>query len=99
MTTQIQFVNMPESDYVRSVVEKKMEKLGKKYSWINSARVSIRQQKTSTNKDKICEIDLSVPGPKLFVKAQEEGFEQAVGAAFLNLESVLKKRKAKMYSH
>ena len=44
MTINIQYVQMATSESMNAYVEKKLEKLGKKYEWIISAEVHFEKQ-------------------------------------------------------
>ena len=43
--------------------------------------------------DKICEIELSLPGPRVFASSKENNYELAVKNTISDLEIQLKKRK------
>ncbi len=99
MTSQIQFLHMKNHEWMETFVEEKLQKLEKKYSWITHAKLFFKVENTPPPNNNICEIELSVPGPKLFVKASAETFELSVNKAVDELNKLLKKRKAKMYRH
>ncbi|MFC4689927.1 HPF/RaiA family ribosome-associated protein [Dokdonia genika] len=96
MKTQTQFVQMAHSPTMQAYVEKKLEKLYSKYDWIIRADVVFRQENDPKGKGKICSMELSVPGPKLFASASEATYELAAGKAIDNLKIQLEKRKASM---
>ncbi|MCB0521157.1 MAG: ribosome-associated translation inhibitor RaiA [Lewinellaceae bacterium] len=98
MTSQIQFVNMKNSDRLEIFILDKLEKLEKKYTWIINAKVYLKLEPfKDTVKDKVCEIDLSVPGPNIFNKTYGESFEAAIAEGFGDMEKLLRKHKDKMY--
>ena len=98
MTSQIQFVNMKNNDRLEISILDKLEKLEQKFEWIINARVYLKEEKfKDTIKDKLCEIDLSVPGPNIFTKSYNESYEAAIADAFMELEIQLRKHKDKMY--
>ena len=78
---------------------KKLNKLFKKYDWIITANVFFKHEKGSIGKGKICEIRLSVPGPRIFASSDEESFEKATDETIKDLKRQLKTRKGEMYPH
>lgn len=98
MTNQIQFVGMKHDDRLETSILEKLEKLEKKYEWIINARVFLKiEQSKDSIKDKVCEIELSVPGPNIFNKTSGEHFEAAIAEGFSDMEMLLRKFKGKMY--
>lgn len=99
MTSQIQFVNMKNSDRLEILILEKLEKVERKYEWIINAKVFLKLEPFKDNaiKDKVCEIELSVPGPNIFNKTYAESFEAAIAEGFSDLEKLLRKHKDKMY--
>ncbi len=98
MTSQIQFVHIKNHEWMEAFVEDKLQKLSDKYAWITHANVYFKIEKSAVDNN-ICEIELSVPGPKIFAKASTDGFEASVNKTIAELDRLLKKRKAKMYRH
>jgi ribosomal subunit interface protein len=99
MKTSVQFVNLDKSPYVEELLMKKLNKLFKKYDWIIMAHVFFKLEKGSVGKGKICEIRLSVPGPRIFAVSDEESFEKATDETINDLERQLKTRKGEMKPH
>lgn len=100
MKTNIQFVQMDTNINVEELLVKKLQKISKKYDWIVSADVFyIAEKDTNNAKGKICEIRLSVPGPRIFASSNEDSFEKATDKTVRDIEVLLKKRKATMKSH
>lgn len=98
MTNQIQFVNMSTHEPLEALALEKLQKLESKFEWIISARIIFKIEKsTDSQKDKVFEIDLSVPGPNIFSKTYGENFEAAIAEGFNDTEKLLKKHKDKMY--
>ena len=81
------------------MVTDKLENLGQKFDWIIGADVFFKEEKDTYGKGKICDIRLSLPGPRIFASSDEEGFEESVAETIRDLEIQLKKRKAEMQSH
>jgi putative sigma-54 modulation protein len=94
MTISIQYVKMPTSEALTAFTEKRLNKLAAKYSWLISANVyfKLEKEKDALGK-KICEIELSLPGPKIFASSKEDNFEVAVKETLNDLSRQLKKRK------
>jgi|SRR5210317_416550 len=99
MKTTVQFVNMDSSPSVEQLLLKKLNKLYKKYDWILKANVFFKLEKGSVGKGKICEIRLSVPGPRIFAISDEDSFEMATDETIKDLKRQLKTRKGKMNPH
>ncbi len=99
MTINIQYVKMPTSEAMNDYVEKRLQKIAEKYDWIIRAEVSFKMENNVYGKGNICEIELSLPGPKLFASTKDASFEAAAKETILDLERQLKKRKAKMTTH
>jgi len=94
MTVNIQFVKMPTSDAMHAYTMKKLEKISKKYDWLIKADVYFKLENDPSEKGKICEIELSLPGPKIFATSNEKNFEMALKETISDLNKQLKKRKA-----
>jgi putative sigma-54 modulation protein len=76
-------------------IAKKLFKISKKYKWITRTNVFFKMENGPTQKGHICEVELSLPGPKIFATSNENNFEMAVKETLNNVEVQLKKRKAK----
>ena len=99
MTINIQYVQMPTSESMSAIVTNKLRKLEKKFEWIISADVYFKLENDPKGKGKICEIQLSAPGPRLFAKTGEDNFEKAAAATIKELEGQLRKRKEVFNKH
>lgn len=99
MTINIQYVKMPISEALDKYVEKKLQKLAEKYEWLIRAEVIFKMENNVYGKGNICEMDLSLPGPKIFASSKEATFEAAAKETISDLEKQLKKRKAKLTTH
>lgn len=96
MEVNVQFVKMPTSEYMESFVLKELEKIEKKYEWLIKAEVFYKLENDPTGKGKICEIQVSLPGPRIFASSNEESFEAATDETIKDLDRQLKKRKSEM---
>ncbi|MCK5442052.1 MAG: ribosome-associated translation inhibitor RaiA [Maribacter sp.] len=99
MTIDIQYVQMATSEAMDSLLTTKLNKLAKKYDWIIRAQVRFKQENDPTGKGKICEMELSAPGPRIFAQSNEDDFEKAAAQTIKDLEKQLSKRKAIMNKH
>lgn len=92
MTINIQFVKIPTSEALSAYTTDKLQKMAKKYSWLISADVFFKLEGDHTGK-KICDMELSLPGPKIFASSKEDNFELAVKETISDLDRQLRKRK------
>lgn len=99
MEVNIQFIKMQTSETMEAFATKKLNKLAKHYDWVIKADVSYKLENDPRNKGRICEIQLSAPGPRLFAKSTADNFEVATDETIKDLEKQLKKRKADMRPH
>lgn len=95
----IQFVKMPTSEHMDAFAIKKLDKLAKKFDWIIKANVFYKLEKDPKGKGKICNIELSLPGPRINASSNKEGFEFATDETIRDLEKQLKKRKKEMRTY
>tara|TARA_R110002049_G_scaffold1978_16_gene14538 strand:- start:3793 stop:4092 length:300 start_codon:yes stop_codon:yes gene_type:complete len=99
MTITIQFVKMPTSESMTNYVYEKLQKIEKKYDWVIRADVAFKIENDPSEKGHICEIELSLPGPRIFAVSNEKNYEMAVKETIRDLERQLKKRKSKIINH
>lgn len=90
---------MPTSDSMNEFVEKELQKLADKYDWLISAEVTFKMENDIDGKGNICEIELSMPGPRIFAASTEATFEGAAKKTITDLDTQLEKRKAKMTTY
>lgn len=96
METKIQFVQLPTSESLEAFAIKKLKKLEDQYDWLIRADVFYKEENDAKGKGKICEIRLSLPGPRIFAQSNEESFEAATDETIRDLKIQLKKRKGEM---
>ena len=99
MKAKVQFVQTPFNKTAEDLVIKKLEKLGNKFDWVIYADVFFKKEKDPTGKGNICDIRLSVPGPRIHASSNEESLEEAVAETIRDLERLLIKRKDEMKAH
>lgn len=98
MTINIQSVHMSNSESLCDHVTKKLENLHKKYNWLIGAEVHFEVEHNDKEKGKICKIEISAPGPRIFATSNAQNYGNAVKKAIKDLEVQLKKRK-KLFVH
>ena len=96
MTTEIQYVQIPRSESIDAIVNEKLDKLARKYDWLIRAQVHFKLENDPAGNGKICEIELSAPGPRLFAKSISDDFEKSLAETVKELEGQLRKRKTMM---
>ena len=99
MTINFQYIQMPTSEAMNDLMTTKLHKLGRKFDFIIRADVFFKMENDPSGKGKICEIRLSVPGPRIFAKSHEDDFEKAAASTIKELESQLQKRKNVFKKH
>ena len=99
MKTIVQFVQIPKSEALENYVEEKLSKLYTKYDWVIKTDVFFKKENDPSAKGKICTMELSLPGPKIFATSNQENYEHAAKETLNDVERQLKKRKAQMKPH
>ena len=93
MTVNFQYVDIDASEWLSEHTKEKLDKLAHKYEFIVSAEVFFKEDKNEPVNSKICNIRLSLPGPRIFATSNEKNYEMAVKETINDLEKQLKKRK------
>ena len=93
MTINIQYVHMATSEAMDEYVTEKLEKLREKFNWLINAEVHFSVEHNDNDKGKICKMELSAPGPRIFAQSNEDNYEDAVKHTIKDLEKQLNKRK------
>jgi putative sigma-54 modulation protein len=96
MKINVQFEKMDTSEFMETFAIKKLNKLGKKYDWIINADVFYKLENDPKGKGKICKIELSLIGPKIFAFSNEESFHEATDETIRDIKKQLQKRKKEM---
>ena len=99
MTTEIQFVKIATSDALTTYIHNKIDPLATKYPWLIKAQVFIKKLNDPKGKTCSCEIEMSLPGPRIYASSIEENYEVAVKNTISDIEKQIKKRKESMTSH
>lgn len=93
MTVNFQYVNTDISETLSQYTEERLHKLGNKYEFIISAQVYFKHNDKDYDKGKICNIELSLPGPRIFATSNERTYEMSVNETIRDLKRQLDKRK------
>ena len=99
MTVNIQYVDVDVSETLSAFTKEKLEKLFNRYEFLISATVHFKQDENNHDAGKICNIELSLPGPRIFATSNEHNFEVAVRETISDLERQIKKRKQVYKTH
>ncbi|MBO6879637.1 HPF/RaiA family ribosome-associated protein [Winogradskyella sp.] len=93
MTVNFQYVNTDVSEALSTYIQERLDKLANKYEFLISAQVYIKHNDKNHDAGKICNIELSLPGPRLFATSNEHTYELAVNQTISDLKKQLEKRK------
>lgn len=99
MTLDIQFVNMPTSESMELYTKNKLKNLAKKYDSIIGVAVYFKRENNEKALGRICEMNISLYGPRIFASSNEKNYELAVKNTISDLEKQLKKRKSVLNPH
>lgn len=99
MEVHVQYQKMMTSDALTQLLMKKLEGLEQKYSWLIKANVLFKTENDKTGEGKICEIELSAPGPRIFAKSNTDDFEKSMSKTIDDLKRQLEKRQATFSTH
>ncbi len=99
MTVNIQYVGVDISETLSTFTEDKLKKIFNRYEFVISANVYFKQDENQHNTGKICNIELSLPGPRIFATSNERNFEVSVRETIKDLERQLEKRKEVYKTH
>lgn len=99
MTVNFQYVNTDVSETLSAFTEEKLDKLFTRYEFLINASVKFKHDDNFHDKGKICDIELSLPGPRVFATSNEPNYEVAVRETIKELERQLKKRKEVYKTH
>lgn len=96
MEVQIKAIHFEISDKLIAFVNKKIDKLGRRYETVTNAEVNFRLIKPETAMNKEAGVLLCVPGsPDLFASKTADTFEEALDLSLDALERQLEKIKEK----
>ncbi|MEO9891037.1 ribosome-associated translation inhibitor RaiA [Aurantibacter sp.] len=91
-----EYHDVAQSNTLEQHANEKLQKLGEKFKSVIRADVFFKQENTSSDETgKICNIRLSLPGPRLFSEASHDNFANSINESINELERQLRKRKEK----
>ena len=91
-----EYDDVSASQNLENMVRERLDKIGERYEMVIRADVFFKEAHSSTDSSgKICNIRLSLPGPRLFAEANQGSFEAAIAESVIDLETQLRKRKEK----
>lgn len=93
MEVRIQDIRFSMSDKLRAFVEKKIERLARRYDTINLFDVTMTLVRPETANNKEVRIHASVPGSDLISTKTADTFEEAFDVAIEGIERQLERRK------
>lgn len=93
MTVNFQYVNTDVSETLSAYIQERLEKLSNKNEFLISAQVYVKHDDKDHNAGKICNIELSLPGPRIYATSNEATYEAAVNETIRDLKKQLEKRK------
>ena len=93
MEVNVQYQKMKTSESLTQLLMKKLGGLEKKYNWLIKANVLFKQENDKTGEGKVCEIELSAPGPRIFAKSTTDDFEKSMAQTVEDVRRQLEKRQ------
>lgn len=96
MTIHIQTPGFSATGPLMIYVKERIEKLGRFNGEIISAEVLLRQQRSDTGSDKLCELRMVMPGDDLLAGAQCKTFEEAVAKGAELISGQMNRKKTKL---
>ena len=99
MKINIQFVGMTASDALIEYTTNQLKKLDKKHDLILNVDVFFKKENAASGKGRICQMELSLYGPRIFASSDEKNYEMAVKETISDLEKQLDKRAKKIKNY
>ncbi len=100
MDIVFEYHDVSQSDRLEALATDKLKKLSDKNPKLIRADVFFKKENTSSKETgKICNIRLSVPGPRLFAESSHDSFEASIAESIDDLQRQLRKQKEKMRSY
>jgi len=94
-----EYHDIAQSDRLEQLAREKLEKLASKFDMVIRADVFFKEENTTSDETgRICNIRLSLPGPRLFAESSNGNFAQSIAESINDLERQLRKRKESMKS-
>ncbi|MGO3708049.1 MAG: HPF/RaiA family ribosome-associated protein [Mesonia hippocampi] len=97
MDINFNYVHVTASERLEGVTSEKLNQLKGRYDFIVGAQVYYKKENASNPEEgKIVEIELSIPGPRLFATASQNNYDSSLQSVIDDLKRQLEKRKGKM---
>ena len=93
MTINIQYVRMSTSEAMNTYVSQKLPGVERAFRCIENVNVHFERIQDPKGKGRICKMELSVPGPRIFATSNAKNYELAVKETIKELQGQLNKRK------
>ncbi|MFD0860608.1 HPF/RaiA family ribosome-associated protein [Sungkyunkwania multivorans] len=97
MQLVFEYHDVTASDRLEEAVKEKMARLGEKYDFVHRADIFFKNENTSDDLGKICDIRLSAPGPRIFASTNADSYLSAIAETVRDLDKQLEKRKVELY--
>ncbi|MFC5194474.1 MULTISPECIES: ribosome hibernation-promoting factor, HPF/YfiA family [Bizionia] len=95
-----EYHDVASSEALENEAREKLEQLGQKFDMVIRADVFFKTENTTSDETgKICNIRLSLPGPRLFAEASHDNFKDSLLESVQDLERQLRKVKEKMKNY
>lgn len=99
MRIDIQSIDHSVENEVLTFIHKSIAKNERKYNWIESARIVLKEENHDQDKDYVAEVRLAVPGPDLFCDGRDFTMQLAVKKAMDRMTRLLMDKKKKDFGH
>ncbi|WP_343487300.1 HPF/RaiA family ribosome-associated protein [Allomuricauda sp. d1] len=88
-----EYVNVSASDRLETLAKEKLSNMAHKYPFVHRADVFFKKENRNDDKEQICVIRLSMPGPRIHAETKAESFENAISETVRDLTKQLDKKK------
>ena len=99
MTVNFQYVNTDVSETLSNYAKVRLDKLATKFEFLIGAQVYFKHDDKDHDAGKMCNVELSLPGPRIFATSNEATYEAAVNETIRDLKRQLEKRKHTFSTH
>jgi putative sigma-54 modulation protein len=96
MKTQIISVHFETDPRLETLIYERLEEIEKLFPRIESCDVILKHDKNDKNLNNIAEININVPGSRLFASMKAETFEMAIPRAIEKIKRRLRKHTDKL---
>ena len=96
MNIVYEYVNVSACDHLESLIQEKLDKLQKKYPFVQRGDVFLKKSNKDYDQQHHCGIRLSLPGPQIYASSDEPSFEEAISETVRDLNDQLERTKSKM---